>query len=389
MPKTLIRITTVPMGFKVLLNEQIRFMQQSGFNVIMVSADGEKRNDIIASEKAKHIIVPFSRKITPLRDVVCIFKLVSIFKKYKPDIVHTHTPKAGLLGMIAAKIAGVNIRIHTVAGLPLMVTKGVKKTVLKLTEKMTSAAANHVWPNSKSLMQFMVEEKLANPEKLAIIKNGSSNGVDIFRYNKKNLDPHLLNEIKAKIEYEKYKDAVNILCIGRMVKDKGIEELLNVFERLQKKYFVHLILVGPFEHHLDPLSEKSLNQIANNSAINHIKWSDDVEYYMACADLFVHPSRREGFPNVLLQAGAMGTPVICSDIPGNIDIIQNEKTGLLFPVTNEDEFYNKLEFAINNRCCVNKFAQQLNKEVAELYDRKLVHNAVLETYNTLLTQHEN
>ena len=389
MPKTLIRITTVPMGFKVLLNEQIKFMQQNGFNVIMISADGEKRNDIIANENCEHVIVPFTRKITPVHDVICVLKLIRIFKKYKPDIVHTHTPKAGLLGMLAAKIAGVKIRIHTVAGLPLIVTKGFKKGLLKYAEKVTSWAANYVWPNSKSLMKYMIEEKLADPSKLSMIKNGSSNGVDTFRHNKANLNEKILNEVKELIHYEKHKDAVKILCIGRMVKDKGVEELLNVFERLQKNNNVYLILVGPFEHHLDPLSKRSLQQISSNPDIIHINWSNNIENYMACADLFVHPSRREGFPNVLLEAGAMGVPVICSDIPGNTDIVQHEKTGLLFSVTDEDDFFNKMTFAIENGSVIKRFACHLNEEVTELYDRKMIHNTLLSTYNTLLTPHEN
>src|SRR4029078_5708576 len=118
---------------------------------------------------------------------------------------------------------------------------------------------------------------------------------------------------------------LKILCVGRMVKDKGIEELVSVFLQLQKNYSLQLILVGPFEAHLDPLSSETLDDIINNPAITHITWSDSIEYYMAIADIFVRPSHREGFPNVILQAGAMHLPVICSDIPGNADIIQDGK----------------------------------------------------------------
>ncbi|MEI9957965.1 MAG: glycosyltransferase [Ferruginibacter sp.] len=120
----LIRITTVPMALRYLLPGQMNFMQQNGFDVIMISADGPELNDVLQNEKCPHIVVPMTRRISPWKDLKCLWALIKIFKKERPDIVHTHTPKAGLLGMMAAKFCGVKVRIHTVAGMPLMVEKG-------------------------------------------------------------------------------------------------------------------------------------------------------------------------------------------------------------------------------------------------------------------------
>ena len=167
MPKTLIRITTVPMAFKVLLAGQPRFMSENGFNVIMISADGKEVEDLKKQEGCKHIIVPMTRRITPFRDIVSFFKLRRVIKKYRPDIVHTHTPKAGLLGMLAARSAGVKLRIHTVGGLPLMIETGFKRRLLMFTEKLTYFGATEVWPNSRSMMNFIIDNKLAKAEKLA------------------------------------------------------------------------------------------------------------------------------------------------------------------------------------------------------------------------------
>jgi len=382
--KTLIRITTVPMAFKVLLAGQPRFMSNNGFNVIMISADGKEARDLESEEGCKHIIVPMTRRITPFQDIISFFKLRKVIKKNKPDIVHTHTPKAGLLGMLAAKSLGVKIRIHTVGGLPLIIETGFKRKLLMLTEKLTYYGATEVWPNSRSMMNFIIDEKMATPEKLAVIDNGSTNGIDLKKFSRQNLN----EETKKKIEDSLPPiNGLKILCVGRMVKDKGIEELVAVFEKLQKQYALQLILVGPFEPHLDPLSSETLDTIINNPAITHISWSDAIEYYMALADIFIHPSHREGFPNVILQAGAMHLPVICSNIPGNADIIQDQKTGLMFEVKNVADLYIKLKFAMENKERTEKIAHTLFEEVTQLYSRKRIHEVILDTYNRLLQTH--
>lgn len=372
------------MAFKVLLAGQPKFMSENGFNVIMISADGKEVEDLKREEGCTHIIVPMKRRITPLQDIVSFFKLRRVIKRYQPDIVHTHTPKAGLLGMLAARTLGVKIRIHTVGGLPLIIETGFKRWLLMLTEKLTYYSATEVWPNSRSMMNFIIENNLAKEQKLAIIDNGSTNGIDLKKFSKQNLNEEIKNKIKGSIPQL---NGLKILCVGRMVKDKGIEELVNVFEKLQQHYSLQLILAGPFEPHLDPLSSQTLDIIINNPAITHINWSDSIEYYMDLADIFVHPSHREGFPNVILQAGAMHLPVICSNIPGNADIIQDEKTGLMFEVKNEDDLYKKLMFAIENKEKTEKIAQALFEEVTQLYNRKKIHEVILDTYNRLLEKH--
>jgi Glycosyltransferase len=374
------------MAFKVLIAGQPKFMREHGFDVIMVSGDGKERNDVILSEECEHLLVPMTRSITPLQDLKCIYMLRKLFMLYKPDIVHTHTPKAGLLGMMAARSAGVKIRIHTVAGLPLMAEKGIKKQVLFLTEKMTYASATHIWPNSKSLMDFILEKKLVEKQKVSIIGHGSSNGIDLHRFSRENLNAHKRAYIKNSVAD---KPALKILCVGRMVQDKGIEELVNAFTVLQRVHDLQLILVGPFEEALDPLPPYIIEIIKENPDIIHISWSDEVEYFMDVADILVHPSHREGFPNAILQAGAMHLPVICSNIAGNIDIVRNEKTGLLFESKNHHDLVEKLEYAFGHMHLMEKYAFTLFQEVTELYDRKIVHESILTAYNQLLTAYAN
>src|SRR6187551_3696016 len=153
MPR-LVRITTVPISLHLLLQGQFRYMREHGFDVITMSADGKEVADVI-KDGTPHIVIPMTRKITPLQDFKCLFKLIVEIKKLKPDIVHTHTPKAGLLGMIASWACRVPVRLHTVAGLPLMESSGPKRYLLDLAERLTYACAHIVYPNSQGLKVFI------------------------------------------------------------------------------------------------------------------------------------------------------------------------------------------------------------------------------------------
>lgn len=381
--KKLIRITTVPMALRYLLPGQMRFMANHGFDVLMISADGQERQAVIDNEQCRHLVVPMTRKITPFSDLKCLLRLIRIFRKEKPDIVHTHTPKAGLLGMLAARLCGVKVRIHTVAGLPLMVERGFKYRLLKTMEKLTYAAANQVWPNSNSLMQYISRHKLCPPSKLSIIAKGSTNGIDINRFSKVNLDVKMIDEVKRQSGYDA--QYTYLLCIGRLVKDKGIPELVNVFKQLQENNKkLRLLLVGEFEATLDPLPAGTLHEITANQAIIHINWSNQVEYFMSLAGFFVFPSHREGFPNVLLQAGAMGLPVICSHITGNIDIVTNNETGLIFESGNEQQLLKLLQYALLHPQHMQTMASNLQQKVRENYRQENIWQNMLLAYKSLV-----
>ena len=381
--KKLIRITTVPMALRYLLPGQMRFMADNGFDVLMISADGKELAAVIENEKCRHIIVPMTRKITPFQDLSCLIRLIKIFRKEKPDIVHTHTPKAGLLGMLAAKTCGVKTRIHTVAGLPLMAETGFTYRLLKFIERLTYAAANQVWPNSQSLMNFIAEKKLCKPTKLSMIAKGSSNGININRFSTSSLDETITTDIKKQINYsveEKY-----LLCIGRLVADKGITELVHVFTQLQKDHIdLKLILVGEFEETLDPLPAATLHEIEMNPSIIHINWTNYVAYFINLAHYFVFPSHREGFPNVLLQAGAMGLPIICSRITGNIDLVTHNKTGLIFECGNKAKMIELLQYAITHPQELKIMAMQLQQDITENYRQENIWQNMLEAYKTLV-----
>jgi len=382
----LIRITTAPLSMKYLLTGQMRYMQEHGLDVIMISSEGKEWPDIIANEKCSHHIIHMTRKITPFTDLVSLWKLYRFFKKQKPDIVHSHTPKAGLIAMLAAKFAGVKVRIHTIAGLRFMTSHGLQKSLLVQMEKLTAWAANYTWPNSYSLFNYLYSNRIIAKQKMEVIGLGSSNGINLGRFSVDALDNEKLNAIKQKINFN---DSLTyLLCVGRIVKDKGIDELTGVFEKLYRENgSLRLVLVGAFEDELDPVRDSTKQILKNHPGIILTGWSEDVEYYMHLSFVLVHPSYREGFPNVLLQAGAMGCPVICSRIEGNVDIVEHQKTGLLFDVRSEEQLQEQLEFALTNRNVINEYAVKLQARVQSNFSQPVVHRLIYKKYMELLSVH--
>ena len=251
---TIVRITTVPISLKVLLKGQLNFMQQNEFKVIAVSANGSEVEELKAQENCEHFMVPLTRNINPFQDIICIIKLIKYLKKIKPAIVHTHTPKAGFVGMIAAYIANVPIRLHTIAGLPWMVEKGIKKNVLKLVEKLTALASTKVYVNSKSLLLYLKEQNVAN-KKFSVLGAGTSNGVNVNYFSNTSEIKEIAHQLKT--ENNVTAESFIWLFVGRVVKDKGIQELIDAFVELQKKYANDLLwIVGNEEPKFDPIDER-------------------------------------------------------------------------------------------------------------------------------------
>lgn len=381
--KKLIRITTTAEMLTNQLSGQSLFMQQNGFDVLMISSAEETEQPLMAREICRHVVVPMTRHITPFADLKSLISLIRLIRKFKPDIVHTESPKAGLLGMMASWMCGVKVRIHTVAGLPLMVENGWKLKVLKIVEKIAYAAATNVWPNGPSLSNYILQNKYTKPSKLSIIGKGSSNGIDLQKFNPSGLDSHILDEVKGLIDYRE--NLTYLLFVGRMVYDKGVVELINVFTELQKtKPDLRLLLIGYHERNLDPLPERTEHEIDCNNIIIHINWSARIEYFMALSDYFVFASHREGFPNVLLEAGAMKLPIICSNIVGNIDIVQDGVTGYLFDVQNENSFKKVIEKALNNPEKSREMTIQLYQTIVANFERNVYRQRMYDEYLSLL-----
>ena len=375
----LIRITTVPISLKYLIKGQMYFMSKNGFDITMISADGVEINDVIENEKCKHIIFPLTRKITPLQDLKAVFKLYKFLKKEKPQIVHTHTPKAGIIGMLASYFAKVPNRLHTVAGLPLLETTGVKRKILNFVEKITYSCATKVYPNSNGLKQIILQNRFVKEDKLKVIANGSSNGIDTSYFN-----PDLFSVEEKKILKEDLKiqkEDFVFIFVGRIVGDKGINELIEAFNRLlTEKKDVKLLLVGPFEDELDPLKKMTKLLIKNSQNIISVGYQNDVRPYFSISDCLVFPSYREGFPNVVMQAGAMKLPSIVSDINGCNEIIENNINGLIIKLKSVDAIYDAIIKIIFDKPFFNKLRLNSRDSIKIKYEREVYWGLLLNEY---------
>ena len=380
--KKLIRITTVPISLKLLLKEQLKYMNQF-LDVIAVSSAGKELQEVEKSQGVRVQAIEMSREITPLKDLVSLFKMIIFLSKEKTQIVHTHTPKAGLIGMLGAWITRVPHRLHTVAGLPVMESSGIKRKILMFVEWLTYRCATNVYPNSNGLKEFILANKLTESIKLKVLGNGSSNGIDTVYFDK--TKEVLKNVDVLKEKYRLTQEDFIYIFIGRIVKDKGINELLSAFDKLcQSEKNVKLLLVGPYEDHLDPISEASRRILKRNKNIIETGYQEDVRSFLAVSDCLVFPSYREGFPNVVMQAGAMGLPSIVSDINGCNEIIQAGVNGLIIPVKDIEALYNSMYMIYQDKQLIARLAQNARKQIADRYDQGFVWNVIKDEYDMLL-----
>lgn len=377
--KKIIRITTVSTSLGLLLKGQLKFMSQY-YDVLGISSS-KGLKEVLEEQAVRGYAVNMTRRITPLHDFFSLLQLISIFYKEKPDIVHTHTPKAGIIGMLAAWIARVPVRLHTVAGLPLLVYSGPKRKLLECVEKLTYWCANRVYSNSFVMKDIITEIGLAPMEKIKVIGKGSSNGIDTSFFS-----PELLPNARIKIRSELKIDLNDFVFIfvGRIVEDKGVNELINAFIKILIKYDnIKLILVGSFERDLDPINPTTEDEIIKNQSIFHLGFQKDVRSYMLAADSLVFPSYREGFPNVVLQAGAMGLPAIVTNINGCNEIIEHGLNGVIIPSQNEKALYESMLYFIENKDgIIRKMAAKARPIIAGKFDQQVFWHALLNEYQS-------
>lgn len=377
----LIRITTVPLSLEKLLEGQLNFMQDH-YQVTAVAANEDELKKLGTEIGVDTYAVEMTREITPHKDLRSLWQLYRYLKKEKPLIVHTHTPKAGVAGMLAAKMAGVPIRLHTVAGLPLLETKGFTRTILEKVEKLTFSCATRVYPNSRRIYEFLVEEGYASIEKFKVIGRGSSNGIDTAYFDPSLYSPEDNRKLRNSLGIPK--NDVVFIFVGRLVKDKGINELVEAFERLNTfSSETSLLLVGPFEQDLDPVKESTLEMIKKHDKIVEVGYQDDVRPFLACSNVLAFPSYREGFPNVVMQAGAMNLPAIVTDINGCNEIISQGKNGIVIPVRDTNSLLRAMEEMVQDPAKRELMSSQARPAITSQYERHVIWEALLAEYKEL------
>mgnify|MGYP002785009729 CR=1 FL=1 len=384
MKPRLLRIATVPLSLHKLLDGQMNYLQQRGWEVHSCSAFGPE----IEAIKSKGIIfheVAMTRQITPWRDLLSLIALVRLMNKIRPTIVHTHTPKAGLLGMLASAFVRIPVRLHTVAGMPLMEATGVRAIILAMTEWITYFCAHRVYPNSHGLMRWMNDRFPRFKSKFLVIGNGSTNGIDVTYFSPSPSVLHAAHQLRKRYEWKN--DTFIYLFVGRVVPDKGISELVQAFLSLRSQCQrpVKLLLVGPLETKLSPIPKKVMDIFREDADIRLVGYEEDVRPWLAVASVFVFPSYREGFPNVVMQASCMGVATIASDINGCNELLINGYSGWLVPVRSVDQLTNAMKLAQDddNRSLMASRAQDW---VRNRYAREIIWREIEREYSQQLEQ---
>lgn len=380
----LLRVTTVPVSLNILLKGQLRFLSQF-FNVVGVSASGAEIKEIEEREGVPVRVVDMEREIAPVQDMRSLVTLFQLFRKEKPEIVHANTPKGSLLSMIAAKLTGVPVRIYTVTGLRFEgFPPSAKRTLLIGMERITCAMATHVIPEGSGVQATLTEYGITR-KPLRVVAHGNINGVDLDFFSLQHFTSDGLEALKK--QWNIHPGDFVFCFVGRLVTDKGITELVTAFIRLlAEQPRVRLLLVGPIENKGSALPDTVKALIDDTSAIITTGFVADVRPYFAMADVFVFPSYREGFPNVVLQAGAMELPCIVTDINGSNEIIEEGKNGFIVPVQDPESLYQVMRRVVTERRLLQQLRIKSRITVAEHYEQSMVWQALLERYNEYLCE---
>ena len=373
--KKIIRAVTVSMSvgfFKPMVQD----LQQRGYEVVSVSSDGPELAEL-RDMGVKTIEVEMERRMSPLKDLKSLWNLIRVFKKEHPYMVHSMTPKAGLLCMMAAWLTRVPRRVHTFTGLVWPTATGIGRRILMFTDWLTCTFATHVIPKGEGVKQDLQQRITKKP--MRVLGFGNVRGVDMEKFSRRPEVMNLAQELRNGGMF-------TFLFVGRIARDKGVDEFVAAFSRLTEQYDnVRLILVGWNEHDIDPVREETLMQIKNSPCIDFVgsKYGDELLAYYAASDCFVFPSYREGFPNTVMEAGAMDLPCIVTDINGSREIIENGKNGVIIPSKDVDALYKAMEHMMTDRESYNRYAMNARPMIASRFEQGFVRKCLYDFYEEI------
>ena len=409
MKKKLIRVTTADISLDGLLKGQLKFLSHY-FEVIGVAKNTGCLQEVKERENIRIVDAPLERPISFIKDIKGLWFLYCLFRKEKPWCVHANTPKGSLLAMIASWLACVPHRVYTVTGLRYQGTHGVLRTILKTMERLSCFFATKVIPEGKGVLESLKRDNITK-KPLQVIHYGNINGKDTehfsrantiqtasFNHADKNISLCNLSEKEAKNTIRKELGFSNndfvFIFIGRLVNDKGLRELADAMRRLEDENIaIKLLLLGSLDGEDDVLAKDKLNYLMQSTNVKYVGSQSDIRPYLMASDALVFPSYREGFPNVPIEAGAMGLPTIVTNINGSNEIIKDGFNGKIIsaPLNNNgihvnditNELYSTMKWFYNNPTEIERMGTNAISLVRERYEQKDVWNALLKMYNSL------
>lgn len=381
--KKIIRACTVALSID-FFDEIMRRMRGDGYEMVALTSPGPELDKL--KEEGFHCIeVEMERHISPIKDLKSLLKMISVFRKEKPYMVHSMTPKAGLLCMMAGWLTGVPVRVHTFTGLVWPTSTGLKRKILMTTDKILCACATHIIPEGKGVMDDLRSGGITK-KPLAVLGYGNVMGVDMNRFDPKRFASELNTNDTNKLPVEK-DGPFTFLFVGRIVGDKGINELVEAFTLLHEKYEnTKLVLVGRYEENLDPVTPITLQRMEENPAIDACgpRYGDDLLKEYVKADCFVMPSYREGFPNTPMEAGAMGLPNIVTDINGSREIVVDGENGLIVPPRTVQPLYEAMERILTDNVLREKMKQKARPMIESRFERSFVQDCLISFYKEIM-----
>lgn len=372
------RVSTVPFFVLTQLKSQIDAFSSHGMTVTVITSGEDFHGQMSEIENANFIPVDISRNISLIKDLVSLVKLFRLFKLNKFDVVHSTTPKAGLLCAVAGYFAGVPVRMHTFTGQPWATMSGVKRSILKTCDKIIGGLNTHCYADSSTQKNFIVKNKIIKEGKISVLGNGSLAGVDLARFNKSNYSLEFISDLRASLGVPP--NGKVILFVGRITPEKGIQELMEAFVQVAAAdNSTHLLLVGPIEE----TGGEIIDSFANTRAwsrVHRVGFSNEPEKFMALADLLCLPSYREGFGTVVIEAAAMGIPTVGTSIYGLSDAVVDGATGLLVPPQDADALGLALISLVTDRALLLQMGKAANARAVEEFDSTKMSALMLNEY---------
>ncbi len=379
--KKIIRTSTVPLSLDLFCRGHLSELSKE-YEVIALSSPGKELENVREREKVRTIEVKMSRTIAPLKDLAALVRLVGVLRREKPQMVHSMTPKAGLLSMIAARLCRVPVRLHTFTGLLFPSAKGLSRRLFMLTDRLTCLCATNLMAEGKGVRDDLIGNRITKKQ-VVVLGNGNVRGVDLDYYNRSSQVENAARDVRKRFSISQ--DDFVFVFVGRPMRDKGINELVNAFCRLQGEASgVHLLIVGEDETKKLDLKAETIEAIDKNPYIHHAPWQEDVRPWYAASDALAFPSYREGFPNTVLEAGALGLPSIVTDINGSREIIEDKENGLIVPARNTEALYGAMKRLSLNQDEAKLYGANARERVAARYERGFVFSCLKKYYQSLL-----
>ncbi len=381
----LVHMTTVPYAL-FYVTGQVGYMKRRGFEVYALSSPGSLLSKFSEQEGLPVKAVDMERRITPFRDLVALFRIWRWFRQIRPTIVHAHTPKGGLLGMLAGWLAGVPVRIYHLHGLRFVTVNGWRRRLLIWTERWACRLAQQVLCVSASVEALAREASLCPPEKIKVLLQGSCNGVDAtHRFNPAHVPEGSRAEVRSKLNIPA--DAFVVGFVGRVVWSKGVVELVKAWKSLSQEFLnLHLLIVGPIEPE-DPLPAEVEAALRNDPRIHLMGMDWDTPRLFASMDALVLPTYREGLPIVLLEAGAMTLPCIGTRVPGCVDVIEDGVTGTLVPPYDASALAAAVRAYVRDPELRRRHGEQARRRVLQDFRQETIWRAQHQEYLRCLQSH--